>query len=580
MKTINAKNIKEAEELAVKLNLAENADFSDLDLSVVNTLLNELQKTCEIFKIFPTLKFIGSNESYYKIYHPKKKYKKVYNYNTCVAWEEEEEDFYDYSILINERYFNPINYKEKLIKFQKNIKENSTSSPINCHNTKAIINHEIGHILDFTLNAHNDRFIKNFFRMNHDKNNPDKMAAALSLYANTSTKEFIAEAWAEYCNNPTPRNVAKSVAEHLIYLYCSEVYSHPDDILNEQKKIIATIADQRTITTTATQQQEKPIEVKEVKKPAPISVDLLKKIPNSGEFCLTMKKSFYSPNEKGENHIYFYKRHDNWVSFDIGMTTIASLTDDGTYIRYQGRNENGGFSYYLNDDDFLALKEVFENHVKEQYEVEIIERQWAEDAPEFIKKYLYVKDYKKPLKTFCFEVGKCYGFFRNKEIILFKIIKINKGFITFQLMQEPKKTFRRKIYVDTRQFYGPHTSYNNDGNVYYDAEKIKLGAIHDELHSSSYYLYAYNTEQNARNDAEYYEKQNKKPEIKQPQQQEAKPATVEEIKTAKPVKTPKADGQQLLIDFSDSQEIITSKARTKRTRIKHDYSNQILINFD
>ena len=52
------------------------------------------------------------------------------------------------------------------------------------------------------------------------------------------------------------------------------------------------------------------------------------------------------------------------------------------------------------------------------------------------------------------------------------------------------------------------------------------------------------------------------------------------IKPVEKNKTPKADGQQLLIDFSDSQEIIRSKARTKRTRIKHDYSNQLLINFD
>ncbi|MBR0232576.1 MAG: hypothetical protein IJQ47_00830 [Synergistaceae bacterium] len=52
------------------------------------------------------------------------------------------------------------------------------------------------------------------------------------------------------------------------------------------------------------------------------------------------------------------------------------------------------------------------------------------------------------------------------------------------------------------------------------------------------------------------------------------------IKPVEKNKTPKADGQQLLIDFSDSQEIIKSKTRTKKTRIKHDYSNQLLINFD
>ena len=40
-----------------------------------------------------------------------------------------------------------------------------------------------------------------------------KMGAVLSRYANTNAKEFLAEAWAEYRNNPRPRPVAKEVGD-------------------------------------------------------------------------------------------------------------------------------------------------------------------------------------------------------------------------------------------------------------------------------------------------------------------------------------------------------------------------------
>ena len=44
------------------------------------------------------------------------------------------------------------------------------------------------------------------------------MATALSNYANENIREFIAEAWSEYMNNPEPRSTAREVAERLLAL--------------------------------------------------------------------------------------------------------------------------------------------------------------------------------------------------------------------------------------------------------------------------------------------------------------------------------------------------------------------------
>ena len=45
------------------------------------------------------------------------------------------------------------------------------------------------------------------------------MTESLSEYAAESIDEFIAEAWAEYCNNPNPCETAKKVGERAEEMY-------------------------------------------------------------------------------------------------------------------------------------------------------------------------------------------------------------------------------------------------------------------------------------------------------------------------------------------------------------------------
>jgi hypothetical protein len=47
----------------------------------------------------------------------------------------------------------------------------------------------------------------------------DDIEKGLCRYALTDKREFIAEAWSEYTNNPRPRAMAKKVGELLIKVY-------------------------------------------------------------------------------------------------------------------------------------------------------------------------------------------------------------------------------------------------------------------------------------------------------------------------------------------------------------------------
>lgn len=90
---------------------------------------------------------------------------------------------------------------------------------------KADLDHEIGHQLDDMLDLRKDSVILNLWNsLSHDE-----ITNGLSRYAwKNSNKEpigeFIAEAWSEYCNNPSPRPIAKGIGDRILEVY--KVWKH------------------------------------------------------------------------------------------------------------------------------------------------------------------------------------------------------------------------------------------------------------------------------------------------------------------------------------------------------------------
>lgn len=80
--------------------------------------------------------------------------------------------------------------------------------------------HEMGHILDFFLNASSDRKLLNcflFFANAYDANE------SLSYYARTNIREFIAECVCENLLSSNPRDVAKAVGGYIDNMYQEKV---------------------------------------------------------------------------------------------------------------------------------------------------------------------------------------------------------------------------------------------------------------------------------------------------------------------------------------------------------------------
>lgn len=81
--------------------------------------------------------------------------------------------------------------------------------PPGCNTIKSIVDHELGHQLDSLLAISADAELKMIYNELISRNG---VKDAVSTYATKNIKEFIAEAWAESCNNPQPRDAARSVA--------------------------------------------------------------------------------------------------------------------------------------------------------------------------------------------------------------------------------------------------------------------------------------------------------------------------------------------------------------------------------
>ena len=81
--------------------------------------------------------------------------------------------------------------------------------PVGTGSVKAIFDHEMGHQLDYALGLRKHPDIVKLYRSMSKAEIKDN----LSEYANENIKEFIAEAYSEYLNNPQPRDVARQVGE-------------------------------------------------------------------------------------------------------------------------------------------------------------------------------------------------------------------------------------------------------------------------------------------------------------------------------------------------------------------------------
>ena len=207
-----AKSIAEANALAVRLKLANRADFSGIDLDHANLLIQRLADIRQQFPQLPQIEFIGRGVW------------RVQKSEVPLAWMEASRNrsgIVAESLKLNINFFGDT-------KKQALQKEYSDSPdkfhPVKCNTPKGSIDHEIGHYLDFCFGGkglNNDKQILKLYRQNGGTKE-EIMRNNVSGYAARNAREFIAECWSEYQNNPNPRPAAKAVSDRIRELYQSK----------------------------------------------------------------------------------------------------------------------------------------------------------------------------------------------------------------------------------------------------------------------------------------------------------------------------------------------------------------------
>lgn len=221
-----AKTIAEANQLAVSLGLANHADFNGLDISVANEAIQELAATKALLQISDSdsLEFIGSIANLNSQYRFRLRHGRVNAF--CSRFIGNGGRFVS-AISFNEKKMSPRNINNMLKEKAENV--SARWYPLGTGILLGTVSHEIGHYLDNLYGIRNDAKINTLFRGHKGRYRMEyeylpnggyrftsKMSQALSEYANANIKEFIAEAWSEYRNNPSPRSLAKEVGDRII----------------------------------------------------------------------------------------------------------------------------------------------------------------------------------------------------------------------------------------------------------------------------------------------------------------------------------------------------------------------------
>lgn len=239
-KFASAKTIKEAEKYAIDNGLARVAKFGKLDIEVANEMNKSMLENIERM---PALKgrmsFIGSaqengrlwnkgtfeytlfqiramhpNKSPAEKYAMAKKYaKKTKTSGRTYAFARDKNrgiaaDFFKDvdGIAYNEKW----GKRSAVDQFKEGLKNDVASKwhPEGTANLRSVMDHEIGHQIDYMLKLSKNSEIRKLYL-----SNKPTMKEVLSSYGAKNIAEFIAESWAEYINNPTPRPLAKQMGD-------------------------------------------------------------------------------------------------------------------------------------------------------------------------------------------------------------------------------------------------------------------------------------------------------------------------------------------------------------------------------
>jgi hypothetical protein len=229
-----AKTVRQAQKEALELNLADKVSYSGINVDVANEWNLGVSDSIKQFPpLRERLKFIGTIQDRNKL--AKQEYidrflknqlepllKAGYTEDTIrYSAKKHAEKYYKewkpnshvMAVSLDGTNWQGISLNTTFGKspeaWRKSLKRDVESKfhPVGCDSIKYVIDHEIGHQIDDILGVSIDNTVKEMYNTITEEG----IKGGLSNYANKNIHEFVAEAWAEYRNNATPRPIAAKI---------------------------------------------------------------------------------------------------------------------------------------------------------------------------------------------------------------------------------------------------------------------------------------------------------------------------------------------------------------------------------
>ena len=208
-------NTLDAQKYAVKMGFAKEVNYHDIDITTANEInrafFDNIKKVPEIKG---SMGFLGSMEGFNNYYI---KFIKEGQLVTTTAESKLKLGLIESQKRANAVYYDisgrfkggmGINSSPNLV---ENLDKAAKSGWGTSHSgsIKALIDHEIGHLIDDLYKISNKKGFKDFY----SSLSALDIRNDLSKYGSTSIKEFLAETWADYSNNPDFKDITKASLE-------------------------------------------------------------------------------------------------------------------------------------------------------------------------------------------------------------------------------------------------------------------------------------------------------------------------------------------------------------------------------
>lgn len=222
-----APTAKAAAEWAVKHNLADFADYTGIKPVVANAWNRSLFDHLEEFpELRVNQKFVGTGQAQFGrwLEIARQKYadtlvQRGYSQDDAAYWAEKrvkpkkmDGSTYAQSWAQEDVAGVAVNSKfgRDVVAFEQALVRDVDQEwhPVGCNTIRSVVDHEFGHQLDTLLGLSVDSEAIDAYNLAKLRG----MKGSVSGYANKNIGEFIAECWAEACNNPQPREFASTVA--------------------------------------------------------------------------------------------------------------------------------------------------------------------------------------------------------------------------------------------------------------------------------------------------------------------------------------------------------------------------------